>query len=80
MPKLLPPSGAIELRRPRTGPLASAAPNTLGVAAAAIAREEGVIVRGIRDLIALAPPLVITHTELDRLFDAVARTLDRIER
>ncbi|HWP64800.1 MAG TPA: aminotransferase [Candidatus Limnocylindria bacterium] len=70
--------GALELRRPPSGPLASAAPNTLGVAAAAIAREEGVIVRGIRDLIALAPPLVITHAELDRLFDAVARTLDRV--
>src|SRR5678816_4281717 len=37
--------GALELRRPRSGALASAAPNTLGVAAATIAREEGVIVR-----------------------------------
>jgi len=70
--------GALELRRPAKGPLASAAPNTLGVAAAAIAREEGLIVRGIRDLIAVSPPLVITHAELDRLFEAVERMLARI--
>jgi putrescine aminotransferase len=70
--------GALELRRPPHGPLASVAPNTLGVAAAAIAREEGLIVRGIRDLIALSPPLVITHAELDQLFAAVQKTLDRL--
>ena len=70
--------GAIELRRPATGPLAAAAPGTLGVAAAAVARDEGVIVRGIRDLIAISPPLVVTHEELDRLFAAVARTLERL--
>jgi putrescine aminotransferase len=70
--------GALELRRPANGPLASAAPNTLGVAAAAIAREEGLIVRGIRDLIAISPPLVIAHAELDRLFGCLERTLDRV--
>jgi putrescine aminotransferase len=70
--------GAAELRRPATGPHASAAPNTLGLAAHDLAREEGVIVRGIRDLIALAPPLVITHEEIDRLFAAVVRALDRL--
>jgi putrescine aminotransferase len=70
--------GALELRRPASGPLAAAAPNTLGVAAAALAREEGLIVRGIRDLIALAPPLVISHEELEQLFGALGRTLDRL--
>jgi putrescine aminotransferase len=70
--------GALELKRPTTGPLAGTAPNALGIAAAAIARHEGLIVRGIRDLIALSPPLVITHAELDRLFGAVERTLDHV--
>ena len=65
---------AIELRPPRGE---TPAPNTLGVRAAAIAREEGVIVRGIRDLIAMAPPLVITRDEIDVLIAAVGRTLDR---
>jgi putrescine aminotransferase len=70
--------GALELKRPPTGPLAAAAPNTLGVAAATLAREEGLIVRGIRDLIAISPPLVITHAELDQLVGAVRKTLDRL--
>jgi putrescine aminotransferase len=69
---------ALELTRPATGPLAATAPNTLGVAAAAIAREHGLIVRGIRDLIALAPPLVITHAEVEELAAAVQKTLDRV--
>ena len=43
-----------------------------------LAREEGVIVRGIRDLVALSPPLVVTHDELDRMFAALERALDRL--
>jgi putrescine aminotransferase len=70
--------GALELRRPPHGPYAEAAPNTLGIVAHELVRAEGVIVRGIRDLIALAPPLVITHAELERLFAAVTRGLDRL--
>ncbi len=70
--------GAIELRRPPHGPHAGAPANTLGLVAHELAREEGVIVRGIRDLIALAPPLVITHEEIVRLFAAVRRALDRL--
>jgi putrescine aminotransferase len=50
----------------------------LGAQAAKIAREEGVIVRGIRDLIAMSPPLVITHAELDELFAGVERALARM--
>jgi putrescine aminotransferase len=70
--------GALELVRPRRGPWADAAPNTLGLAAHVLAREEGIIVRGIRDLVALSPTFVITHDELDRLFTALRRTLDRL--
>ncbi len=68
--------GAIELledngkKPPLTG--------TLGITAAAIAREEGVIVRGIRNLMALSPPLTISSEEIDILFDAIGRTLDRL--
>jgi adenosylmethionine-8-amino-7-oxononanoate aminotransferase len=50
----------------------------LGAAAHTLAREEGVIVRGIRDLVALAPPLVVTHEELGRMFDALEKALDRL--
>lgn len=68
--------GAVELL-PRGGRAElSKTPNTLGVKAANIARRHGVIVRGIRDLIAMSPPLTITHEETDFLFDAVRKTLD----
>jgi putrescine aminotransferase len=70
--------GALELRRPHRGPHAAAPPNMLGLAAHNLAREEGVIVRGIRDLVALAPPLVVTHEELGRMFAALQRALDRL--
>jgi adenosylmethionine-8-amino-7-oxononanoate aminotransferase len=70
--------GALELRRPPRGRWADAAPNSLGLAAHELAREEGVIVRGIRDLVALSPPFVVTHDELDRMFAALARALDRL--
>ena len=70
--------GALELKRPPRGPYAEAAPNTLGLAAHNLAREEGVIVRGIRDLVALSPPFVVTHDELDRMFAALTRALDRL--
>jgi putrescine aminotransferase len=70
--------GALELRRPPRGPFASAAPQTLGLAVHLLAREEGVIVRGIRDLVALSPPFVVTHDELERMFAALRRALDRL--
>jgi adenosylmethionine-8-amino-7-oxononanoate aminotransferase len=71
--------GALELRRPPRGPLADAAPNTLGLAAHLLAREEGVLVRGIRDAVALSPPLVVTHEELDAMFMRLGRALDGLQ-
>src|SRR5262245_39481675 len=70
--------GALELRRPPRGRHADAAPNSLGPTLHNIAREEGVIVRGIRDLVAMSPPFVVTHDELDRIFAGVTRALDRM--
>jgi putrescine aminotransferase len=70
--------GALELRRPKQGPFAATAPNMLGPAVHNLAREEGVIVRGIRDLVAMSPPFVVTHGELDRMFALLTRALDRM--
>lgn len=67
--ELLPPGGRAELAK---------TPNLLGAKAAGIARQEGVIVRGIRDLIALSPPLTISHGEMDELFAAVKRTIEKL--
>jgi len=69
--------GAIDLL-PKGGRAALETPPVLGAAAAAIARSEGVIVRGIRDLLAVSPPLIITREEVDLLFGAIARVMDRV--
>jgi putrescine aminotransferase len=69
--------GALELI-PREGKAALTPTTMLGTKAARIAREEGVIVRGIRDLIAMSPPLIATHEEIDFLFDSVGCALNRL--
>ena len=68
--------GALELLPPDRDK--SKLTGALGAKAAKIARAEGVIIRGIRDLIALSPPLIITHAEIDELFDGVERTLAKL--
>jgi putrescine---pyruvate transaminase len=69
--------GALELV-PKGGKAALTPTSFLGVHAAKFVREEGVIVRGIRDLIAIAPPLTVTHEEVDIVFEAVRKGLDRL--
>jgi putrescine aminotransferase len=69
--------GALELL-PRGGKAALNPASPLGAKAARIAREEGVIVRGIRDLIAMSPPFTVTREEIDELFAAVRRVLERL--
>jgi len=69
--------GALDLL-PRGGKAALKTPPVLGARAVALCREQGVIVRGIRDLIALAPPLIITRSEIDQLFAGVGAMLDRL--
>ncbi len=69
--------GALELV-PRGGKAALTPTSALGLKAAKLVREEGVIVRGIRDLIAIAPPLMISHEEIDFIFAAITRALDRL--
>ena len=63
---------------PRGGKAALPAATPLGAKAVELAREQGVIVRGIRDLIAIAPPLIITHAEIGQIVDAVGYVLDRL--
>jgi len=69
--------GALELV-PRGGRAALTPTSALGLRAAELIRGEGVIVRGIRDLIAVAPPLVISRGEIDFLLAAIRRGLDRL--
>jgi putrescine aminotransferase len=69
--------GALELL-PREGKSGLDPNKPLGVKAMALARKEGVIVRGIRDLIAMAPPLTITTDEIDVIFDSLKRALGKL--
>jgi adenosylmethionine-8-amino-7-oxononanoate aminotransferase len=50
----------------------------LGILGAAKVRKEGTIVRGIRDLLAFSPPLVITEPQIDEMFAAVRRGIDKL--
>jgi 4-aminobutyrate--pyruvate transaminase len=38
--------------------------------------EQGLIVRAIRDAVAVCPPLIITADQVDELFDKFGRALD----
>jgi putrescine aminotransferase len=69
--------GALELL-PREGKAGLNPAKPLGAVAARLAREEGVIIRGIRDLIAMSPPFIVTKEEIDHLFAAVRRVLERL--
>ncbi|CAN5362658.1 aspartate aminotransferase family protein [soil metagenome] len=69
--------GALELV-PRGGREALTPTSMLGMKAWELIRAEGAMVRGIRDLIALAPPLIITLEEIDKLFISIRRGLDRL--
>jgi adenosylmethionine-8-amino-7-oxononanoate aminotransferase len=68
--------GALELLPPDRDK--SKLKGALGAKAAALARKEGVIVRGIRDLIAMSPPLIITRPQIDELFAGVDRMLAKM--
>jgi adenosylmethionine-8-amino-7-oxononanoate aminotransferase len=37
------------------------------------------VVRGIRDSIVMCPPLIISHAEIDRMIDIIARSLREAE-
>jgi len=69
--------GALELV-PREGREGLTPTSMLGMKAWTLIRKEGAMVRGIRDLIALAPPLIITREEVDKLFISIRRGLDRV--
>jgi adenosylmethionine-8-amino-7-oxononanoate aminotransferase len=68
--------GALELVRPAK--VTPAALPSLGARLTELVREEGAIVRGIRDCIAISPPMIITREELGVLLSAVRRGLDRL--
>lgn len=47
-----------------------------GAQVAAAAQENGLIVRAIGDVLAVCPPLIITETQIDQVFDRLGSALD----
>jgi 4-aminobutyrate--pyruvate transaminase len=71
--------GALELMGDKAARTPFAAERKAGYRFAALALEEGLIVRAMGDTIGLCPPLIITKTELADLFARLARAMDRFD-
>jgi 4-aminobutyrate---pyruvate transaminase len=69
--------GAIELVRDKSSKLAFDAAASVGLLAADLAQDEGLILRAMGDSLALCPPLVITSSEVDELFGLLEKALER---
>ena len=70
--------GAVELVRDKANRQSFAPTDGVGVKAMQIAEEEGLICRAVAgDNVALCPPLIIEEAQIDEMFDALGRTLDR---
>ncbi|HXQ12459.1 MAG TPA: aspartate aminotransferase family protein [Caulobacteraceae bacterium] len=70
--------GAVELVRDKAAKTPFDAALAVGPAVQAAVLEEGVILRAIRDVVAVCPPLIITDEQIDTLFDALAKGLDKV--
>ena len=69
--------GGVELVADKNTKRSFAAQHGVGARAVAFAEAEGLIVRSvIGDVITLCPPLIITASEIDALFDRLTRALD----
>lgn len=70
--------GALELVRDKKTKESFAPSDGVGAKAVTIAQEEGLLCRAVAgDNIGLCPPLVIEGAEINAMFDALSRTLDR---
>ncbi len=70
--------GAVELVRDKAAKTPFDPALAVGPAVQAAVLEAGVILRAIRDVVAVCPPLVITDEQIDTLFDALAKGLDKV--
>jgi len=68
--------GALELVANKAARTPFAPLGKVGLYCSDRCEEQGLIVRNIGDAIALCPPLVITGSEIDELFDRLGRALD----
>ena len=70
--------GALEFVADKATKTPFVQPGMTGLKLAELAHDEGLIIRAIGDIIAFCPPLVITHKQIDEMFDRFARALARL--
>ena len=70
--------GALEFVADKATKAAFAPPGSYGGRLAELCQEEGLIIRAIGDIIAFCPPLIITASEIDAMFDRFGKALARV--
>lgn len=65
--------GALEIKS-----WSDAKPGDAAAAVTAALEEEGVIARAVAEAVCFCPPLIITAEQIDDMFDALARALDKV--
>ena len=71
--------GALELVADKASKRSFSPPQGVGARTAAIAEQEGLIVRALGDSIGFCPPLIITEAEIDEMFYRFSRALEATE-
>ncbi|HEU4378777.1 MAG TPA: aminotransferase [Hyphomicrobiaceae bacterium] len=72
--------GALELMRDKKAKQSFDSKQGVGIKATRFAEEEGLICRAVGgDSVALCPPLIIDGAEINAMFDALGRALDKTE-
>jgi putrescine aminotransferase len=68
--------GALELVRDKSKRLFFADPGEVGTLCRDMCIANGLVMRAVRDTMIVAPPLVITHAQIDELLEKARRSLD----
>ncbi len=71
--------GAVELVADKSAKTPFEPKLGVGREAARFCEEEGLILRPLGDTLAICPPLIISEDEIEQLFDALARGLDKAQ-
>jgi 4-aminobutyrate--pyruvate transaminase len=70
--------GGLELVKDKASKMPFEPSEGVALAVVAACLERGVILRAIRDIVAVCPPLIITEAEIDQIFDALQAALDQV--
>jgi len=69
--------GALELVKDKASRQLFADPGSVGLMCRDLCIANGLVMRAVRDTMIIAPPLVITHAQIDELIDKARKALDQ---